>query len=244
MKEVDHKISFKELKREPSFRLYALEEDSYVYVKRYGSIVFLNCSEEKRNEVFGLFSEDVFVLKDELNDDFEIVVDPSCETSVDFNTVYIPELTVDTAHIIMLNLAQSAALDHYVASASEIMESVRKFARELSQTGKIKQSKKKMRQFIGSTLMIKNRISDNLYIFDTSDLAWNDEELAKIDHQLSEELEILDRHHGLQHQLDTIKENLEIFNEIQQHKYSSLLEWIIILLILIEVVQLIVERIF
>lgn len=242
MKEVDQKLSFKEIKREPSFRLYQVEENAYLYVKRYGSIVFLNCSEATRKEVYGALSDEEFVLGEELNDYFKIVVESGIDVKVDFNAIYVPELTVDTAHVILLNLAQSAAMDHWVSRTAQLMETVRKFSRELSKTGNIRLSKKKMRQFIGRTLMIKNRISESLYIFDTSDLAWNDEKLAKIDHDLAEELEIIDRHKALQHQLDTLKENLEIFNEIQQHKYSSLLEWIIILLILVEVIQLIVER--
>ncbi|MBP8083277.1 MAG: RMD1 family protein, partial [Spirochaetes bacterium] len=41
-----------------------------------------------------------------------------------------------------------------------------------------------------------------------------------------------------------IEENLAIFIEVHQHKMSNILEWIIIILILIEVVDLFITKIF
>ena len=61
---------------------------------------------------------------------------------------------------------------------------------------------------------------------------------------MRDELEIVARHHGLQHNLDVISENLDFFKDILQHKHSSLLEWIIILLILFEILQVLFEKLF
>jgi len=73
-------------------------------------------------------------------------------------------------------------------------------------------------------------------------LAWSDAELAEIDTKLRKELEVINRHRGIQHGFDIVKENLDLFRDILNHKHSSNLEWIIIVLIAVEIIQLLIER--
>ena len=42
--------------------------------------------------------------------------------------------------------------------------------------------------------------------------------------------------------LNIIKDNLELFRALMQHRNSNILEWIVIILILIEVLNLIIEK--
>jgi uncharacterized Rmd1/YagE family protein len=52
------------------------------------------------------------------------------------------------------------------------------------------------------------------------------------------------RFRNIQEGLEIVKENLDLFKDIMQHRKSTVLEWIIIILILVEVVNLIAEKIF
>jgi uncharacterized Rmd1/YagE family protein len=52
------------------------------------------------------------------------------------------------------------------------------------------------------------------------------------------------RFRNIQEGLEIVKENLDLFKDIMQHRKSTVLEWIIILLILVEVINLFVEKIF
>ncbi|MDA0941070.1 MAG: RMD1 family protein, partial [Bacteroidetes bacterium] len=47
----------------------------------------------------------------------------------------------------------------------------------LEKRGKLTISGKKLKQFIGHVLKIKNQISENLYIFDSPDITWENEAL-------------------------------------------------------------------
>ncbi|WBX73094.1 RMD1 family protein [Tenacibaculum pacificus] len=228
------------IKREHSFLLYKINADSYLYIKDYGSVVFINCDAiliKKNIDILSKGSKKVAQLPSE---DYKIIFNNEIE--VDFGSIQIKELNEDVAHIIMLNLAQSVALMNYVNKTSDLHDKTLIYSKQLERTGSFKLTKTNMRKFIGSTMNLKNNITENLYVFDTSDLAWSNKDLSTLDYKLKDELDIVKRYQGTQNSLNIIKENLDLFNDILQHKYSSMLEWIIIILILFEIIQVIIEK--
>lgn len=244
LKEIRKRNKCSLIKQEHSFLLYQITDNSFVYFKDYGSIVFINCDEKIKQKLFELAFTDELVIDDLPLEKYDIIIDKEQKTEVEFDHIIVADFTIDIAHVIMLNLAQSVALDNYYKMSFSLLESMKVYALQLEQTGNIKLTRNRMRKFIGTTMNLKNRIAENFFIFDTSSLAWSTENLLQLDNQLAKELDIIDRHHGLQENLNIVKENLELFKDILQHKYSSLLEWIIILLILFEVIQLIIEKIY
>ena len=82
-----------------------------------------------------------------------------------------------------------------------------------------------------------------MYIFDSPPETWEDENLNKIDIGLKKTFDLQIRYRNIQEDLQIIKENLELFKDLMQYKKSTLLEWIVILLILVEVVNLLVDKI-
>ncbi len=229
------------LKREHTFLLYRINDDSYVYIKDYGSIVFFNC---KEGFVYLLIQ---YLLGQETkinklpSEEFQIKLNNFIK--VDFGNIEVKEINYDVVHVIMLNLAQSVALMNYVNKTSELHNKTLVYSKQLERKGNFKLSKIQMRKFIGKTMNLKNSIAEDLFVFDSPDVAWNSKDLSDLDYKLKNELDIIKRHQGIQNSLNVIKENLDLFKDILQHKYSSLLEWIIIILILFEVIQVIVEKI-
>ncbi|MBS9774179.1 MAG: RMD1 family protein [Tenacibaculum sp.] len=233
--------SCKLIKREHSFLLYKLEEHSYLYIKEYGSVVFINCDYNYIEKTINLLLGKETEIKKLPSEEYKIVFGDKID--VDFNTIKIKELNDDVAHIIMLNLAQSVGLMNYVNKTSDLHEKTLMFSKQLEETGNFKLSRKKMRKFIGKTLNLKNNITENLFVLDSCELAWSNEDLSTLNYKLNDELETIKRHQSIENSLNVIKENLDLLNDILQHRYSSMLEWIIILLILFEIVQVIIEKI-
>lgn len=236
-----HFVDYQLIKREHSFLLYIIKEQSYLYIKDYGSVVFINCEEAFIAETINFLTNQKKSVDDLPFEDYKIIVDNTIE--VDFGTIHITALNDDVAHIIMLNLAQSVALMNYVNKTSDLHDKTLVYSKQLEKTGSFKLSKLQMRKFIGRTMNLKNNIAEDLFVFDSPDLAWNNKELSALDYKLKDELDVVKRHQSIENSLNTIKENLDLFNDIMQHKYSSMLEWIIIILILFEVVQVIIEKI-
>ena len=233
--------SYELVKRAHSSLLYKITNNSYIYIKDYGSVVFMNCTNDLINQIVSfLINKENSNINNLPSEKYNITFSDTIE--VDFGTIQIKELNDDVAHIIMLNLAQSVALMNYVNKTSDLHDKTLVYSKQLEKTGSFKLSKIQMRKFIGKTLNLKNNIAENLFVFDSPDVAWNNKDLSDLDYKLKDELDILKRHQGIENSLNVIKENLDLFNDILQHKYSSMLEWIIILLILFEVVQVIIEK--
>lgn len=234
--------SYTLIKREHSFLLYKITNNSYIYLKDYGSVVFINCNNTIVTKVVSFFTGKETTNNDHLpSEKYSIVFSDSIE--VDFGSIQLKELNDDIAHTIMLNLAQSVALMNYVNKTSDLHDKTLVYSKQLEKTGSFKLSKVQMRKFIGKTMNLKNNIAEDLFVFDSPDVVWNNKDLSELDYKLKDELDIVKRHQGIENSLNVIKENLDLFNDILQHKYSSMLEWIIIILILFEVIQVIIEKI-
>ena len=99
-----------------------------------------------------------------------------------------------------------------------------------------------MMRFIGRALNTQNDIAENIYIFDAPDLVWDDEFLDRLNQGLIKHFDLRVRFSEIEYTLRIIEDNLRVFSEIINQRESSLLEWIIILLILVEVFDLLITK--
>ena len=111
-------------------------------------------------------------------------------------------------------------------------------------TGTFKYAKKDLLKFIGRTLNIKNSIIDNLYIFDAPEEVWENEHLERIDKGLKKTFDLKMRYQDIDYKLKIVQDNLRLFTDLLQNRESTRLEWIIIILILIEVFDIFIKKLF
>lgn len=230
-------------RRESSFLLFRQSDNGqhgWVYLKDYGAIAFLGLTAARQRDILthlhSLYQAEIT----EHLDSVEVLMGDSGKKS--FGEIYIEHWTVDVIHLMMLNLSQSAALFHYQTLSEGLLDSTRRYTLQLEQKGKVSLKGKKLLRFIGTSLGIKNKISENLYVFESPRMAYDQAALSRLDLQLSDELDIKYRYSAIQEQLGIIQENLDLFKDISLHQHSSRLEWIIIWLILFEVIHVIIEQ--
>jgi uncharacterized Rmd1/YagE family protein len=156
----------------------------------------------------------------------------------------VPRADADEFRLIMLNVSQSVALDHYSQQTNILLEETNYHTQILEKKGKLDIAGSDLKKYIGRTLNLKNRIAENLYIFDSPEETWEDENLNKLDVGLKKTFDLQARFRTIQEGLGIIKENLELFKDLLQYRNSVVLEWIIIILIFVEVINLFVEKIF
>jgi required for meiotic nuclear division protein 1 len=134
LKAIRKALGFTLVKREHTFLLYKMSELSYLYIKEYGSVVFINCSADQSKEVLNLIIGGNLEEVDLLSDTWHLLIKPNTECVVDFEYISVPELTIDIAYIIMLNFAQSVALDYYHIQVNELIEITQLFSLELAKS--------------------------------------------------------------------------------------------------------------
>lgn len=222
---------------------YGLGEDRYQYYFNYGVVVFSGFSDEEIK--IALRTIQPYLknpLPQPLRDDHEIQVQEG-EMDFDFDKLIVERFDSKIVRIAMLNLAQSVALDHYHNVSESLLEQIRGFAGDLENTGKLSISRRNMMRFIGKALNTQNDIAENIYIFDAPELVWDDEYLDKLHKGLIKYFDLRVRFSEIEYTMRIIEDNLSVFREISHQRESSILEWIIIALILVEVFNLFLSKI-
>lgn len=223
---------------------YQTTADEFIYVFKFGIVSFFNYDELQVAsflQVIDPYCKNP--LDQKLSDEFEIETGAP-KLKLGYNKIELPNIGSNVLRLIMLNASQSVALDHYSAQTTILLEETNYHTLILERKGSLDLSGKNLKKYIGRTLNIKNRIAGNLYIFDSPEETWEDEELNRLDIGLKKTFDLQVRFRIIQEGLSIVKENLDLFKDILQYRNSTQLEWVIIILILVEVLNLFIEKLF
>lgn len=221
---------------------YFIENHKYLYVFKYGIVCFLGYSEIEMAAFFQMIAPYCKNLFDQrISDEFDIETDAPA-VNYGYNKIEIPTADVEMIRLIMLNVSQSVALDYYNQQTNTLLEETNFHTQLLEKKGKIDLGGIKLKKYIGRTLNLKNRISGNLYIFDSPEETWEDENLNKLDIGLKKTFDLQARFRTIQEGLGIVKENMELFKDLLQNRNSLTLEWVVIILIFVEVINLFINK--
>lgn len=246
LKKLKQSLTYTCIYSDPTEILYQLDEQSYLHIFDYGSIVFFDVDKTTQTNIINAIRNILDLEKNDLeSEEMDVEINAQISRSIVlFDKVVIKELNLDIIKIIVINIAQSIALDYYIEQSNQLLEEIAVFTNRLEESGKLSIKGKSLIKYIGKVLNIKNKLTRNLYIFDSPLSTWDDKFLDQLNRELSHELDIKIRHKSLQENLTTISENLEIFKSINEHSHSSSLEWIIIILIAVEIANMFFDKLF
>lgn len=223
---------------------YKTDQEKFIYVFKYGVVCFLNYEPIRISTFLQLitpFCKNLFA--EPLSEEFLIETEAK-ENKIGYNKIEIISAETEVLRLIMLNVSQSVALDYYSEQTNRLLEEANNHTQILEKKGRLDISGKNLKKYIGKTLILKNRIAENLYIFDSPPETWEDENLNKIDLGLKKTFDLQERFRHVAEGLQIVRDNLELFKDLLQYRNSTLLEWIIIILILVEVLNLIFDKLF
>jgi uncharacterized Rmd1/YagE family protein len=134
-------------------------------------------------------------------------------------------------------LAQSSKLFVFESKVLNSLEDTRVLPRELAIRGSISCSKKDLNMLIGQLFVEQTEVNLFSNILDSPDFLWEDDEHSPAYSYLRSYLEVDDRVALLNSRLGVMRELLDVLTSQVENSNSSRLEWIVIVLIAVEIVM-------
>lgn len=235
-----------ETSRAQSFRnaLVIDYKNGYAIVFSYGVVVYWNVELDERRALQQQLNE--FAIKpytEPQEDNF------SYETGCQHDRFQHDHIEIQSDDFKVLlalahAMAQSIKLAAFENHAIETIKTTNHLPESLAREGKIKLSRSEMAKIRGQLFLTKSDIILNYDLLDTPEFFWEHPEYQSIYSMAANYLEIRQRTDVLSKKLETIHELLEMLADEQKHLHSSVLEWIIIWLIAVEIIISIFDRLF
>ena len=151
------------------------------------------------------------------------------------NEIILNDHSVFTKFSMSNAFAQSSKLSILEQSVSKLLSQASPIQEELAKTGTISLSKKQISKQIG--VLFSERYSINLHsdILDTPEFFWRRPSYEPLYLMTAKFQDIQLRQNVLNHRLDVVHELYSLLSNELNYKHSTRLEWVIILLIAIEV---------
>ena len=158
------------------------------------------------------------------------------EFKINFDTIYLNDLSSISKIAISQALAQNIKLDQFEKELITTIENNSNIPLQLANTGKINLTKKEISKKIGELFLVKSKMNLHYDLLDTPEFFWEYPEYENQYEIMIKYLDIKSRVEVLNKKLEIIQELLHVLGDEQKHRYSSFLEWIIIILIAFEIV--------
>jgi required for meiotic nuclear division protein 1 len=221
---------------------YNCGNEKYQYYFNYGVIVFCGHEEAEIQSAIKLAAPHLRNPDQWLRDDHVLEAIQGAQLKFEFDHVTVDHADDSVIRVTMLNLGQSIGLDHYNEISENLLTEIKTFTNDLQSTGKLSINRRNMMKFIGRALNTQNDIADHIYIFDAPEQVWENEYLDALHRGLIKHFDLKVRFSEIEYTLRIIQSNLSVFMEISNQRESNRLEWIVVILILIEVFDLFISK--
>jgi len=158
-------------------------------------------------------------------------------SEVRFDAVTVPRLDVHNLSVIATVVAQSVALDYYSVKVDAMLATFSKLNASVEQTGVFTDlERQSLFRLVAQNNTMFTDVIAKIGLLERSDPAWKFLEYMKIWDGLRDEFEVEERFKKIEFKLNLIQYNTKFFLEMLHGQKSNTLEWIIIILISMEII--------
>lgn len=207
----------------------------YLFVYRFGCLVFFNISAEERElEINKLKAALGAGVAQPTTESYQVQIAEG-PYKVEFEHVEIKKLSADYLRLIAMTLGQSAGLEYFELSADRMLYETSSFMQDMARGGRVPVRTKRLLQIIGNTASTRQNIISNLNILDPPDETWQSKELGKLHYDLQQNFDIDLRFRTLDRKLILIQDNIEILADLVARRNTTFLESLVVILIFLEI---------
>lgn len=218
---------------------YGRNDTLHAVLAPFGVLTLI--AEEKRTLLAALASLGIVLGKESetktITQDYPIRIDPTMEKSFDVTdeAILLQSPSTLNLNVIALAVSQSVGLEVYeqrldtlFAHSRRIVESIHSFSIR---------RRAHLMQFVKRLALTRHDMVSNLLLLDKPNILWDNAQAEGLYNALAFILELYDRHETALSKLSQIKEDVLLVMDLINHKRSETLEWIIIVLIAVEIVM-------
>lgn len=211
-------------------------KEGMVFLFEYGGVVFWSCDYETQKALLDSIAPfSVGILSEVVVDDFEYILEPEASSRIHNDTIRLSEETPLQKLAFSHGIIQSTKLASFENLIQSTIDETRHLPESLAQSGKILLSRREIAKLRGKLFLAKADIHLHFELLDTPEFFWEYPTLEPYYQEIRQYLDIPSRIEVLGQKLSVIEELLTMLADEQNHKHSANLEWIIIILIAIEI---------
>ncbi len=215
-----------------------------VYVYSFGAVVGLNVPSNQFNSLVSELDEYVIGnVKHTATEILEVIVNKDSkdkEIEIFEDKVYLPRIDEGVLSTVAFVLAQSVSLHRIEQKTGLLIDEIEKF---LSEKGKVAKGRKALGLAM-KILKTRHEILSDVMILDKPDIAWENELYDQLYQKLARYYELSRRYKNVTTKLDHAFEVASVLLEIHSESKANFLEWMIILLFVLEIVMSLIEKLF
>lgn len=230
----DHKVSFF---RDIIYVSYGDDAEGYekgAFIFGYGTVVMWGLSSEEESEVLSTLKMHEEGAYDSPEREIMAYSYGEKGTVID-DQILLPSTHFTAKLAFSHGLAQSVKLSVFEAIVKKTIDTTRSIPEQLSRYGRIPLSKKEIQRKMGELFIERSSINLHFDVLDVPEYFWEHSDLEPLYSLIATHLDLETRVEVLNRRLDIIHDLFEVLGNELNHQHASRLEWIIIILIFIEV---------
>jgi len=216
---------------------FPVGHDGYAVLFRYGAVVLVGLSLVEEDELIRGLRPRIFAPFARPEDEsvaIEIAPDRDDQIAPG-GPISVRDLSPPRLLVIADALGKNVALSRDEREVSKVIEVIEPFAATLARTGRSPSNRREILRTIGQSLLVHHRMSGRVEIEEKPDILWDHPEFDRLHARLADEYELKERAIGLSRKLTVIDETTRALTDIIDTERSVRLEFIIMLLIVVEV---------
>jgi uncharacterized Rmd1/YagE family protein len=214
-------------------------EKQQVYLYYFGGVVFLNCTDE----IIRDFSREMAKISENFKgfpnikyqEHYSLRIESGGEFTITNDCAVMPRYDRAFIDIIAFVIAKSVALERIEEQVDTVLDEMEGLIALLGQ-GKLGIPDKRLAKLASRILNFKYRSLAYIMVLDKPEITWENPEADRLYLTMANLFEISQRYQEIRHKSETLMDITEVFTGLSHARRASRLEWIIIVLIFIEIV--------
>lgn len=217
---------------------YFEDNNTYIVYTQFNVITFINYTREDIiKALIKLDIQEALTFEQHcIHQDYPIIIDPTLKLTCKVNNddIILKESSTLSLIIIALVVSQSVGLDKYEQDLEVHFTQSRQLFDFTHSFSLLKRSQ--LTKLAKNLILIRHGMVTDLFLLDKPNILWDNEETEHLYNLLASILEIKDRFEIVAYKLSSLKDDIGMALDLTNQQHSEFLEWIIIIIIAVEMV--------